>query len=155
MSYQVQPGVLGWLASTAKRVFGPRLLEAEPGGLGGTVGSLSPIAPVDPTPVASVDVQPPVSEIFWFAGGCAQGQVQLSAAALDASAGPIPNRQFSWSSSNTSIASVDQTGLVAVSGDPGGSAVLVTISASTRHLDGTSSVSGTALVFVGSKSCGS
>ena len=58
------------------------------------------------TPVVSVEVSSPAEPI-------ALGEaLQLSAEALDENGRPIPGVEFSWESSNTSVATVDATGLV-------------------------------------------
>ena len=57
-------------------------------------------------PVVSVEVSSPAEPI-------ALGEaLQLSAEALDENGRPIPGVEFSWESSNTSVATVDATGLV-------------------------------------------
>lgn len=56
--------------------------------------------------VSSVSVSPAQTTVV-------QGRTaQLTATALDANANPVPNASFSWGSTTTSVATVDNTGLV-------------------------------------------
>lgn len=83
-----------------------------------------------PLPVASVVVTPSVNSVSDV------HTVQLSATAYGVTGCPLSNRSFSWSSSNTSIATVNASGLVtavAVGGP-------ITITATAEDIDGTASV---------------
>src|SRR5206468_210350 len=84
---------------------------------------------VTSVPVASVDVTPPSASV-------PAGQtVQLTATPKDAGGTPLSGRTVTWSSSNTSVAAVSNSGLV--SGVTPGSA---TITATSEGKSGTSSV---------------
>lgn len=67
------------------------------GGGGGQIG---------PTPVASVTVSPPAPQLTIGA------TLQMSATAQDAAGGNLPGRTFTWTSDDTSKATVSATGLV-------------------------------------------
>src|SRR6266480_953937 len=84
---------------------------------------------VTQVPVATVSVSPPTASIQ-------QGQtVQLTATLKDANGNPLSGRTVTWSSSNTSVATVSSSGLV--SGVTPGSA---TITATSEGKSGTASV---------------
>ncbi|MFQ5551274.1 MAG: Ig domain-containing protein, partial [Gemmatimonadales bacterium] len=80
--------------------------------------------------VASVSVTPTSTELTALGD-----QVQLSAAALDASGDPVGDASFTWSSSDDAIATVDQSGLV--TGVSNGTA---TITATTGSVSGSATV---------------
>src|SRR5207248_370870 len=80
-------------------------------------------------PVASVDVTPPTATVQ------AGQTVQLSGTPRDANGAALSGRAVTWSSSNTSVATVSTSGLV--SGVTPGSA---TITATSEGKSGTSSV---------------
>ena len=72
-----------------------------------TAGSASGTAPVTVAQrAATVTVTPPVDTLVMGAG------VQLTAEAADANGHTVAGAEFAWSSSDTSVASVDATGLV-------------------------------------------
>src|SRR5438132_1696904 len=88
------------------------------------------VAVVCPPPaVASVDVTPPSASVQ------AGQTVQLTATPKDAGGTPLSGRTVTWSSSNTAVATVSNSGLV--SGVTPGSA---TITATSERKSGTSSV---------------
>src|SRR5205807_3759247 len=64
-----------------------------------------PISP-PPPPVATVDVTPATASIQ------VNQTVQLTATPKDASGNPLAGRAVTWTSGNTSIATVNTTGLV-------------------------------------------
>jgi hypothetical protein len=75
--------------------------------LGGKVKSFSPFGAVDPgSGVQTVSVNP--GDVTTYRGST----VQLAATALDADGKPVTGRSTSWSSSDPTIASISQTGLV-------------------------------------------
>src|SRR5207247_320325 len=80
-------------------------------------------------PVATVDVTPPSASVQ------AGQTVQLTATPKDAGGNPLSGRTVTWSSSNTSVATVSSSGLV--SGVTPGSA---TITATSEGKSGTSSI---------------
>src|SRR5205814_151323 len=80
-------------------------------------------------PVATVDVTPPSASVQ------AGQTVQLAATPKDANGAPLSGRTVTWSSSNTAVATVSNSGLV--SGVTAGSA---TITATSEGKSGTSSV---------------
>src|SRR5437660_3714475 len=84
---------------------------------------------VTPVPVASVEVTPATASVQ------AGQTVQLTATPRDAGGNPLSGRTVTWSSSNTSVAAVSNSGLV--SGVTPGSA---TITATSEGKSGTSSV---------------
>src|SRR5207253_629323 len=61
---------------------------------------------VTPVPVASVDVTPPSASVQ------AGQTVQLTATPKDANGAPLSGRTVTWSSSNTAVATVSNSGLV-------------------------------------------
>ena len=82
-----------------------------------------------PSPVASVSVAPPSATV-------PVGQsVQLSATPKDANGNALTGRAVTWSSSNTSVANVDGSGLVTA-----GAAGSATITATSEGQSGTSSI---------------
>lgn len=86
-----------------------------------------------PIPVATVTVTPASSSI-------SVGQtVQLTAATRDANGNSLTGRTVTWSTSNSSIATVSSTGLVS-----GGSAGTATITATSEGRNGTAQVTVTA-----------
>src|SRR5438094_367048 len=85
---------------------------------------------VTPVPVASVDVTPPSASVQ------AGQTVQLTATPKDAGGASLSGRTVTWSSSNTAVATVSNSGLV--SGVTPGSA---TITATSEGKSGTSSIS--------------
>src|SRR5213076_3051662 len=85
---------------------------------------------VTPVPVASVDVTPATASVQ------AGQTVQLTATPRDAGGNPLSGRTVTWSSSNTEVATVSNSGLV--SGVTPGSA---TITATSEGKSGTSSIS--------------
>ena len=99
----------------------------------GVVGAAS--VTVTPKPVASVTVAAPTSQIVVGA------TTQMTATVLDAGGGVLTGRVVSWSSSNATVATVSQSGLVTgVSvGGP------ITITATSEGISGTASVSVTAV----------
>src|SRR5205807_1505175 len=84
---------------------------------------------VNAVPVASVDVTPATASVQ------AGQTVQLTATPKDASGAPLSGRTVTWSSSNTTVATVSNSGLV--SGVTPGTA---TITATSEGKSGTSSV---------------
>jgi len=89
-----------------------------------TTGTVPP-----PAPVNQVDVTPVSASIS------VGGTVQLTATPRDSSGNPLSGRTVSWSSSDSSIATVDQSGLVtAVAADS------ATISATSEGISGTAVV---------------
>src|SRR5205814_906461 len=84
---------------------------------------------VTPVPVASVDVTPPSASVQ------AGQTVQLTATPRDAGGNPLSGRTVTWSSSNTAVATVSNSGLV--SGVTPGSA---TITATSEGKSGASSI---------------
>lgn len=97
------------------------------------VGGLAPVtfsATATPGPAASVSVEPQSASI------AVDETVQLQAAASDAYGNDIPNATFSWTSSGSDVATVEETGLV--TGRNEGNA---TIAATTDGVQGTSTVS--------------
>src|SRR5439155_771672 len=84
---------------------------------------------VTPVPVASVEVTPATASVQ------AGQTVQLTATPKDANGAPLSGRTVTWSSSNTAVATVSNSGLV--SGVTPGSA---TITATSEGKSGTSSV---------------
>src|SRR5213078_1107518 len=80
-------------------------------------------------PVATVDVTPPSASVQ------AGQTVQLTATPRDAGGNPLSGRTVTWSSSNTAVATVSNSGLV--SGVTPGS---ITISATSEGKSGTSAV---------------
>src|SRR6059036_3297003 len=80
-------------------------------------------------PVATVDVTPPSASVQ------AGQTVQLTATPKDANGAPLSGRTVTWSSSNTAVAAVNNSGLV--SGVTPGSA---TVTATSEGKSGTSSV---------------
>jgi uncharacterized protein YjdB len=95
-----------------------------------TIAACSAQGTSPPVPVASVQVSPPTSTI-------SPGQTsQLTATPRDAQGGALSGRQVSWTSTNTSVATVSATGLVtalAVGGP-------VTIVATSESQDGSATV---------------
>jgi len=87
-----------------------------------------------PVPVATVDVTPATANVP------VGGAVQLTATPKDANGTPLSGRTVSWSSSNTSVASVTSSGLV--TGATAGSA---TITATSEGKSGTSTITVTAV----------
>src|SRR6059036_3980081 len=85
---------------------------------------------VTPVPVASVEVTPATASVQ------AGQTVQLTATPRDAGGTPLSGRTVTWSSSNTAVATVSNSGLV--SGVTPGSA---TITATSEGKSGTSSIS--------------
>ncbi|MEW5917686.1 MAG: Ig-like domain-containing protein, partial [Gemmatimonadota bacterium] len=84
---------------------------------------------VNPVPISSISITPNVVSLR------ATHTSTLMARALDAQGQPLPNRTFTWSSANTSIATVDQSGVV--TGVAVGS---TTVSASSEGKTGTASI---------------
>src|SRR5207248_368282 len=84
---------------------------------------------VTTVPVATVDVTPPSASVQ------AGQTVQLTGTPRDAGGNPLSGRTVTWSSSNTSVATVSNSGLV--SGVTPGTA---TITATSEGKSGTSSV---------------
>src|SRR5207302_2058084 len=82
-----------------------------------------------PPPVATVDVTPPTASIQ------VNQTVQLTATPKDASGNPLAGRAVTWTSGNTSTATVNTTGLV--TGKAAGSA---TITATSEGKNGTATV---------------
>src|SRR6266852_7006308 len=80
-------------------------------------------------PVASVSVSPPSASVQ------VSGTVQLTATPKDASGNPLSGRTVTWSSSNTSVATVNGSGLV--TGAAAGSA---TITATSEGQSGSATV---------------
>jgi len=99
------------------------------------VGALNACADatVEPNPVASVVVTPPVSNVQ------AGATITLIARALDADGGTVNVRSISWSSSNASVATVSSAGVVTTLG-PGEAR----IAASALGKSGTATVTVTA-----------
>jgi hypothetical protein len=83
----------------------------------------------DPMPVASIVVTSPLTSFT--------GQLQLTATARDAAGNVLAGQRFTWTSSDTSIASVDPTGLLTASTLIAG---VVQITATAGGLTGTTSV---------------
>src|SRR5207302_8444517 len=84
---------------------------------------------VTPVPVASVDVTPPSVSVQ------AGQTVQLTATPRDANGAPLSGRTVTWSSSNTAVAAVSNSGLV--SGVTPGS---ITITATSEGKSGTAAI---------------
>jgi uncharacterized protein YjdB len=82
-----------------------------------------------PAPVASVGVSPPTGELD------VGGTLQLTATPRDAAGNPLSGRQVTWTSSNTSVATVDANGRVTAVG-PG----TATISATSEGQTGTATI---------------
>src|SRR6266513_2640794 len=83
------------------------------------VGELAPNGPVTPAAVASVTVSPATASI-WV------GQTdQLTATPKDSAGGTLTGRTVTWTSSNTSVATVSSSGLV-TSGVPGTATITAT-----------------------------
>jgi hypothetical protein len=76
----------------------------DPSGLMLDAPVTSTFVTVDPAPIASVAISPPTVELA--------GPTQLTATATDANGHPVAGLSYVWTSSDTSIASVDGTGLV-------------------------------------------
>ena len=93
----------------------------------------APPPPPPPPPVATVDVTPATASIQ------VNQTVQLTATPKDASGNPLAGRAVTWTSGNTSIATVNTTGLV--TGKAAGSA---TITATSEGKNGTATVTVTA-----------
>ena len=74
--------------------------------LAAACGSDSPTDPIEPTPVASVTVSPGTANVAVGA------TVSLSAVTEDADGNTLTGRTVTWSSSNTSVATVSSSGLV-------------------------------------------
>src|SRR6266849_2368281 len=87
-----------------------------------------------PTPVASVSVSPPAASVLVSA------TVQLTATPKDANGTPLSGRTVTWASSNTSVATVNGSGLV--TGAAAGSA---TITATSEGQSGSATVTVQAL----------
>ena len=84
---------------------------------------------VPPVPVASVTVTPSTATL---ASGAT---LQLTATPKDANGNPLTGRTITWSSSNTTVASVSSSGLVT-----GGAAGSATITATSEGQSGTASI---------------
>ncbi len=86
-----------------------------------------------PAPVTSVDVTP-------GAASATVGQtIQLTAIPRDASGAALSGRQLSWSSTNTAVATVDQTGRVSAVG-AGTATITATITATSEGKSGAAAV---------------
>src|SRR5205823_3651362 len=94
-----------------------------------TVCNMTISASTPPVPVAAVEVAPAAASVE------AGGTVQLTATAKDVNGTPLTGRSVSWSSSNTSVASVTSSGRV--TGVAAGSA---TITATSEGKSGTSAI---------------
>src|SRR6058998_668600 len=95
-------------------------------------GSKSDTASVTVTcaaPVASVSVNPPAASVQ------VSGTVQLTATPKDANGNPLSGRTVTWSSSNTSMASVNGSGLVT-----GAAVGTATITATSEGQSGSASI---------------
>lgn len=105
----------------------------------GRTGTATVTVTVIPVPVASVTVSPPSPTITVGTG------IQLSATTFDALNNVLTGRTITWSSSNSSIASVNSSGLVVglVVGGP------VTITATSEGISGSSSVTIAPIPFSG------
>jgi uncharacterized protein YjdB len=99
------------------------------------------VVTVTAIPIASITVTPSTPTII------VGNTVQLTATALDGSGNTLTGRTFTWSSSNSSVASVNSSGLVtgAVVGGP------VSISASAEGVIGSASVTVVPVPFNGIK----
>src|SRR5205809_159788 len=82
-----------------------------------------------PTPVASVSVAPAAASVQ------VSGTVQLTATPKDANGTPLSGRAVSWSSSNTSVATVSSSGVVT-----GAAAGAATITATSEGQSGSATV---------------
>lgn len=103
--------------ATAVATFGPSTaivtITATSEGKSGTAKLV-----VNPIPVASVNVSPSSATIN------VNTTKQFSAVALDATGHTLPGRTFTWTSSDATVATVDQTGLV--TGKTGGKSATIT-----------------------------
>jgi alpha-tubulin suppressor-like RCC1 family protein len=105
----------GWrtaLLALARRVIGgvtPVSLYAAHGGLGGKVKSFSPFGAVDPLsgPVQTVEISPAAQTLT------AGRSIDLTAVLKDASGNVLPNRVVAWSTSDTTLATISPTGVIA------------------------------------------
>src|SRR6185436_12611345 len=109
---------------TAKRAGGPVSITATSEGHAGAVAIT-----VIPVPVASVSITPTAATLE-------VGQTeQLAATASDAHGNPLSGRTVTWSSSDTTVATVNATGLVTSVGTG-----VTTITASSEGHTGTSAI---------------
>src|SRR2546421_12622351 len=96
--------------------------------------TLFPYTTLFRSPVASVTVTPS------SASGQVGQTVQLTATPRDASGNPLSGRAVTWSSSDTTVATVTRTGFVTAKG-----AGTATITATSEGKSGTATITGTSL----------
>jgi uncharacterized protein YjdB len=98
------------------------------------LGLLSCSGPTEPTPITSITVTAPTTTL---ASGA---PLQLTASLLGENGKILTKREVTWSSSNTTIAAVTQTGLVTAGYVLGGVSELVTLTATSERASGSISL---------------
>lgn len=116
-------GALASIVDGALNLVRPTELFAAHGGLGGKTKSFSPFGAVDPLsgPVATISIASSTTTVN------AGRSIDLTAVLKDASDNVLPGRTVAWSSSDTALATISATGVVApVVGIFGGGSVTIT-----------------------------